>query len=167
MSFGSFCWKGVFGEERANSFLMCPLKKIQKSGTWVEIWKWHPPQKLRRKTMFLQNKKIEKGRALFFGSCNKQGVDFTFLSLLPVKWINKKNQTIPSTHGMSLLASLKARLNFYITVFQLFLWQGRRCSELFCFWLLNTDDACAAFLHSLLTPPLAWVARASLPSLLC
>lgn len=83
--------------------------------------------------MSLQNKKIEKGRALFFGSCNKQGVDFTFLSLLPVKWINKKNQTIPSTHGMLLLASLKARLNFYITVFQLFLWQGRRCSELFCF----------------------------------
>lgn len=31
----------------------------------------------------------DKRQNAFFGRFDKQGVDFTFLSLLPMKWINK------------------------------------------------------------------------------
>lgn len=32
---------------------------------------------------------VVKGKIPFWGGFDKQGVDFTFLSLLPMKWINK------------------------------------------------------------------------------
>lgn len=46
------------------------------------------------KCLYKIKKQNKTGRALFFGSFDKQSVDFTFLSLLPMEWINKqtKNQ---------------------------------------------------------------------------
>lgn len=69
--------------------------------------------------MSFHNEKTQTGRALFWGRFDKQGVDFTFLSLLPMEWINKQTKIRNTIYSRNVvvLASLKAHLNFYITVF--------------------------------------------------
>lgn len=77
-----------------------------------------PFPKIRLEKMSLQNLKKKKiGRAHVFGSFNTQGVDLTFLSLLPMEWINKQIRNTIYSWNVVVLASLKAHLNFYITVF--------------------------------------------------
>lgn len=78
-----------------------------------------PFPKIRLEKMSLQNEKTQTGRALFLGRFDKQGVDFTFLSLLPMEWINKQTKIRNTIYSRNVvvLASLKAHLNFYITVF--------------------------------------------------
>lgn len=78
-----------------------------------------PFPKIRLEKMSLQNEKTQTGRALFLDIFDKQGVDFTFLSLLPMEWINKQTKIRNTIYSRNVvvLASLKAHLNFYITVF--------------------------------------------------
>lgn len=58
-----------------------------------------------------------KGKTPLFGSFDKQDVDFTFLSLLPMKRMSKKikSDNAISSRNVVVLARLKAHLNFYIT----------------------------------------------------